>query len=120
MLTPPPPVIPTMGETKRCPDWLYTWFGRSCCFSRNLLGAEAAAARLFRALRLGMGMASRSSASALARALTLAGGSGALDTVSLATGLTGPLSVGNGIRATTLTATDPKPPPLISPQVWWG
>src|ERR1022692_1619654 len=109
-----------MGETMRCPDWLYTWLGRSCCRSRNLLGAEAAGAGLFRALRLGMGMASRSGALTLACGLALAGGSVALDSVSLATGLTGPLSVGNGIRGTTLTATDPKPPPLISPQFWWG
>src|ERR1017187_9164311 len=98
-----------MGETMRCPDWLYTWLGRSCCRSRNLLGAEAAGAGLFRALRLGMGMASRSGALTLACGLALAGGSGALVSVSLAPGLPGPLPVGNGIRGTPMTATESGP-----------
>ena len=39
------------------------------------------------------------------------GGSGTRDCVSLATGFTGPFSVGSGIRCTTVTATDPIPPP---------
>ena len=80
------------------------------------MGAEAAGEGLDRALRLKMGMASGSGASTLGCGFTLAGGSGARDSVSLATGLTGPLSVGSGIRATTLTATDPMPPPWMSPQ----
>src|ERR1035437_5911300 len=55
--TPPPPVIPYMGETTACPALLYTWLGRSCCCSRNLFGAEAARDAFLLALRLLMAMA---------------------------------------------------------------
>src|ERR1035437_4191841 len=112
--TPPPPVIPYMGETTACPALLYTWLGRSCCCSRNLLGAEAARDAFLLVLVVLMAMAFSSWASPWSRDLVLAGGVGTTDSVSFATGSSGPLRPGLGMRGNPLTATDPILPPLRS------
>ena len=51
---------------------------------------------------------------------SIEGAAGARDSVSLATGFIAPLWVGSGIRATTLTATEPMPPPFTSPKTARG
>src|SRR5215470_1432057 len=75
-LTPPPPGMEIMGETTAWPLGLYNWFGRSCCFSRNLFRADAASDGRFSALRLFKGIASGSGAFTCGLGLGLGGGSG--------------------------------------------
>ena len=86
----------------------------------NRSRSDAASDGRFGALRLLIGIASGSGGFTAGFGLVLGGGVGTLDSVSLASGLTGPLRLGSGICGTTLTATDPARPPLISPNCCRG
>src|SRR5579871_53616 len=115
--SPPPPWMLYIGELVFWPPSVYNWLGRSCCWSRNLFGADDCALSVDFLVARGflIAMASGSGAFTLGAGFFLEGGSGTCDSVSFATGLKAADSCGSLIEATGVIATEPIPPPCGSP-----
>src|ERR1043166_2459848 len=115
--SPPPPGIASIGELRRWPAVLYSWFGVSFCCLRNLFSGThhegfAGAFLVGSAIALGSGTFTLG----FRCAFFSGGGVGTCDLVSLATGFTGPPLSGRGML-TSLTRTDPGRPPSEEPKV---